>query len=50
MRAVWIAWLLAAIYCCYQYARRSAPSVMLPQLSDAFAVNPVGVGSLVGLR
>jgi MFS family permease len=43
------AWLLAAVYYFYQYSLRSAPSVMMPQLSDAFHLNALGVASLVGL-
>jgi len=43
------AWLLAAVYYFYQYALRSAPSVMMPQLSSAFALDALGVASLVGL-
>jgi MFS family permease len=46
--AAWIGWLLAAFYYFYQYALRSAPSVMLPQLSDAFHLSSLGVASLVG--
>ena len=34
--AAWIAWLLAAVYYFYQYVLRSAPAVMMPQLSEAF--------------
>ena len=37
--AALLAWLLAAAYYFYQYALRSAPSVMMPQLSEAFGVN-----------
>src|SRR6202012_1575417 len=44
-----VAWVLTAIYYFYQYALRSAPSVMLPQLSQAFGVSALGVASLVGL-
>jgi MFS family permease len=44
-----LAWLLVAIYYFYQYALRSAPSVMLPQLSEAFAVNALGVSAIVGM-
>jgi MFS family permease len=47
--AAWIAWLLAALYYFYQYALRSAPSVMVPQLTDAFQLTSLGVASLVGL-
>src|SRR5438477_3180260 len=43
------AWLLVALYYFYQYALRSAPSVMMPQLSEAFAVNALGVASIVGM-
>src|SRR5678809_1095508 len=44
-----LAWLLVAVYYFYQYALRSAPSVMMPQLSEAFAVNALGVSSIVGM-
>jgi MFS family permease len=43
------AWLLVALYYFYQYALRSAPSVMLPQLTDAFGVNALGVSTIVGM-
>src|SRR6476619_4988175 len=43
------AWLLAAVYYFYQYALRSAPAVMMPQLSSAFGLSPLGVASIVGL-
>src|ERR1700747_231263 len=43
------AWLLVALYCFYQYALRSAPSVMMPQLTDAFGVNALGVSAIVGM-
>ena len=36
------AWLLVAVYYFYQYALRSAPSVMMPQLTEAFGVNCPG--------
>ena len=38
-----MAWLLVAVYYFYQYALRSAPSVMMPQLTEAFGVNALGV-------
>lgn len=44
-----IAWLVAAIYYFFQYVLRSAPSVMLPQMSTAFGVNSVGMAGIVGL-
>ena len=43
------AWLLVAIYYFYQYALRSAPSVMMPQLSEAFGVSALGVSAIVGM-
>jgi|KBSSwiStaDraftv2_1062776.scaffolds.fasta_scaffold164021_2 MFS family permease len=43
------AWLLVAIYYFYQYALRSAPSVMMPQLTTAFAVDALGVSAIVGM-
>lgn len=48
-RAVAIAWLITAVYYFYQYALRSAPSVMMPQLSEAFGLTAMGVASLAGL-
>src|SRR5215469_1192777 len=44
-----VAWVVTAIYYFYQYALRSAPSVMLPQLSQAFGLSTLGVASIVGL-
>src|SRR3977135_11298 len=43
------AWVVAAVYYFYQYVMRSAPSVMMPQLSEAFGLSTLGVASLVGL-
>lgn len=51
-RGTWtavVAWLITAVYYFYQYTLRSAPAVMMPQLSDAFDLSAVGVASLVGL-
>jgi MFS family permease len=44
-----IAWLIAAVYYFYQYALRSAPAVMMPQMSEAFGLTATAVASLVGL-
>src|SRR6476619_79924 len=44
-----IAWLVTAIYYFYQYSLRSAPAVMMPQLSEAFGLSALGVASMVGL-
>src|SRR3954470_17364747 len=44
-----IAWLLVAVYYLYQYALRSAPSVMMTQLGSAFGVSALGTASIVGM-
>jgi len=41
------AWLLVAVYYFYQYALRSAPSVMMPELKDAFGA--LGVSAIVSM-
>lgn len=43
------AWLLVAVYYFYQYALRSAPSVMMPELTAAFGVDALGVSAIVGM-
>ena len=43
------AWLLTAVFYFYQYSMRSAPAVMVPELTHAFGLSAVGVASLVGL-
>jgi len=40
-RAAGVAWLLTAVYYFYQYALRSAPAVMMPELSAAFGLNAI---------
>jgi MFS family permease len=44
-----IAWLIAAVYYFYQYALRSAPAVMMPQMSESFGLTATAVASMVGL-
>jgi MFS family permease len=44
-----IAWLITAVYYFYQYVLRSAPAVMMPQLSGAFGLTATGVASMAGL-
>src|SRR6476469_5337349 len=44
-----IAWLVTAVYYFYQYTLRSAPAVMMPQLSEAFGLTAAGVASMAGL-
>ena len=48
-KVVTAAWLLTAVFYFYQYSMRSAPAVMVPQLSEAFGMTAIGVASLVGL-
>jgi MFS family permease len=48
-RTAIVAWLITAMYYFYQYTLRSAPAVMMPQLSDAFGLSAMGVASMVGL-
>src|SRR5262245_40050530 len=48
-RAAISAWLITAVYYFYQYTLRSAPAVMMPQLSEAFGLSVMGMASLVGL-
>ena len=49
VRTAVIIWVVTAVYYFYQYALRSAPSVMLPQLSQAFGLSALGVASIAGL-
>jgi MFS family permease len=49
VRVAAAAWLLAAVYYFYQYALRSAPAVMMPELSEAFGLSAMAVASIVGL-
>jgi len=41
-----VVWILTALFYFYQYAMRSAPAVMMPDLSEAFGVSAVGVASI----
>jgi MFS family permease len=49
VRLATTSWVLVAVFYFYQYVLRSAPSVMMPQLTDAFGLSSLGVASLVGL-
>ena len=44
-----LAWLFALVFYFVQYALRSAPGVMLPELSQAFGLTTLGLSSLIGL-
>jgi len=47
-RAFQIAWVLALCFYFVEYAVRSAPAVMIPQLSLAFGTTAVGVSAILG--
>jgi MFS family permease len=47
--AATIAWLAASIFYFYQYVLRSAPSVMMPQMGEAFGLSLAQLATLVGL-
>jgi MFS family permease len=49
VRMAVVAWVLTAIYYFYQYTLRSAPAVMMPELSSALGITPVAVASIVTL-
>src|SRR6185436_12744299 len=49
VKAAGVAWLITAVYYFYQYTLRSAPAVMMPQLSEAFGTSAMGVASIAGL-
>lgn len=49
IRLATVAWVLTAVFYFYQYAMRSAPAVMMPQLSATFGLSALGVASIVGL-
>src|SRR6202048_865498 len=48
-KAFIVAWLFFLLFYFMEYAVRSAPSVMLPELRTAFGLNTVGLSSLIGL-
>ena len=43
------AWLFVCVFYFIQYALRSAPGVMIPELSTTFGLTALGVSSLLGL-
>jgi MFS family permease len=44
-----VAWVFCLLFYFAQYALRSAPGVMVPELTNAFNLSALGVSSLVGL-
>jgi MFS family permease len=49
LRIAILAWLMTSIFYFYQYMMRSAPSVMMPELTGAFGMTAAGLASLIGL-
>jgi MFS family permease len=43
------AWLLCAVFYFVQYALRSAPGVMIPELTTAWGLDALGISSLLGM-
>src|SRR5687767_15553165 len=48
VRMAAVAWVLTAVYYFYQYALRSAPAVMMPELGTPSATRRMGVRPMVG--
>ena len=48
-KAFVVAWIFCLLFYFMEYAVRSAPSVMLPELTTAFGLSTVGLSSLIGL-
>ena len=44
-----VAWVFCLLFYFLQYAIRSAPGVMIPELTKAFSLTPLGVSSLLGV-
>ena len=44
-----VAWAFCLLFYFVEYAVRSAPSVMLPELTSAFSLSTAGLSSLIGL-
>jgi len=48
-KAATVAWIVTALSYFYQYTLRSAPAVMMPELSSAFGMSAAAVASMVGI-
>lgn len=44
-----LAWVFGLLFYLLEYAVRSAPSVMIPELSDSFGTTSTSVGSIIGM-
>lgn len=42
----WTVWIVAAIFCMFQFVLQSFPSVMIPELMSTFSINVINVGFL----
>jgi MFS family permease len=49
MRSFVVAWVCCTAFYFLEYAVRSAPAVMIPELASAFRVSALGVSSIVGM-
>jgi MFS family permease len=49
MRAFAVAWLCCTVFYFLEYAIRSAPAVMIPELQKSFGVSALGVSSILGI-
>ena len=49
IRTAGTAWVATAVFYFYQYALRTAPSVMMPELAEGFALTSFGVAALLGV-
>src|SRR5258705_13583334 len=43
-----LAWLVALLFYVLEYATRSSPAVMIPQLESAYSVSALGVSGIIG--
>ena len=44
-----LAWIFGLLFYLLEYAVRSAPSVMIPELSESFGTTSIGVSSIIGM-
>ena len=44
----WIVWFVTALFYFYEYGLRTAPAIMIPELSSYFSVSYSGLGFLIG--
>jgi MFS family permease len=49
LNAITLAWLFTSLFYFYQYMLRSAPAVMMPELTAGYGMTAAGLASLIGL-